>query len=82
MNLLCFLDDLENDPDEEINLFGSDAHQEIKEKLLEQLESWYDKYTDPSVDGRENLVTGRGQIGLIQDSDKPFADDIVYFNQS
>ena len=74
--------DLENDPDEEINLFGSDAHQEIGGKLLEQLESWYDKYTDPSVDGRKNSVMGRGQIGMIKDSDKPFADDVVYFNQS
>ena len=74
--------DLENDPDEEINLFGSDAHQEIQGKLLEQLESWYDKYTDPIVDGRKNSVMGRGQIGMIKDSDKPFADDVVYFNQS
>ena len=43
---------------------------------------WYDKYTDPIVDGRKNSVMGRGQIGMIKDSDKPFADDVVYFNQS
>ena len=75
--------DLENDPDEENNLFDkSGIYAGIAEALWNQLEAWYDRYTDPTMDGRKNLVTGRGQIGLIKSSDKPFADDVVYFSQS
>ena len=37
---------------------------------------------DPDIDGRKNSVMGRGQSDLITGSDKPFADDIGYFNEN
>jgi hypothetical protein len=49
--------------------------------LLDQLENWYDMYTDPDLDGRNSLVTGRGQIDMIKGGEKPFADDVIYFSE-
>ena len=73
--------DLENDPDEEINLYESRDYKNISKDLLEQLENWYDMYTDPDLDGRNSLVTGRGQIDMIKGGEKPFADDVIYFSE-
>ena len=58
-------------------------HGERISSLRADLESWYDKYVDPRMDGSKNNVTGKGQIGLAgsEDYDKPFADDVVFFHE-
>ena len=71
--------DLNNDPEEVSNLFEDPNYEEIIQDLFEKLERWYEEYTDPIMDGRKNAVKGRGQIGRVYDSDKPFADDVVFF---
>ena len=51
--------------------------------LRAELETWYERYVDPRMDGAKNNVTGRGQLGLAgsEDYDKPFADDVVFFHE-
>ena len=74
--------DLNNDPEEVSNLFEDPNYEEIIQDLFEKLERWYEEYTDPIMDGRKNAVKGRGQIGRVYDSDKPFADDVVFFRDA
>ena len=71
--------DLRNDPDELINLCEDLNHKDTIQKLFADLETWYQEYTDPIMDGRKFNVKGRGQLGRVYDSDKPFADDVVFF---
>ena len=74
--------DLVNDPLETRNLVDESAHAARVSSLRADLESWYETYVDPRMDGAKNNVTGRGQIGLAGSEDyaKPFADDIVFFH--
>ena len=79
--------DLANDPLETRNLLddGTDAtaYDNRAASLLAELETWYERYVDPRMDGAKNNVTGRGQIGLAGSEDyaKPFADDVVFFHE-
>ena len=68
-----------NDPDELNNLCEDLNHKDTIQKLFADLETWYQEYTDPIMDGRKFNVKGRGQLGRVYDSDKPFADDVVFF---
>ena len=56
--------DLVNDPEEENNLIEAADVQERVLFLKRQMESWFEKYTDPDRDGRLEGVTGNGQLGL------------------
>lgn len=56
--------DLENDPDETINLIDDAAHQTTLANLKGELTEWFLHYVDPSLDGAHEAVTGLGQIGL------------------
>ena len=71
--------DLRNDPDELNNLCEDLNYKDTIQKLFADLETWYQEYTDPIMDGRKFNVKGRGQLGRVYDSDKPFADDVVFF---
>ena len=75
--------DLANDPFETRNLAGDPNHAERIASLRADLETWFDRYVDPRMDGTKNKVTGKGQIGLAgsEDYDKPFADDVVFFHK-
>ena len=42
--------DLQNDPDEQRNLFGNAKHATVQERLMTQLESWRRESSDPFVD--------------------------------
>ena len=78
--------DLANDPLETRNLVDGRADESAyanrAASLRAELETWYERYVDPRMDGAKNNVTGRGQIGLAgsEDYDKPFADDVVFFH--
>ncbi len=74
--------DLVNDPLETRNLVDHPRHDGRVQALRSELEAWYDRYVDPRFDGAKNNVTGRGQIDLAgsEEIDKPFADDVVFFN--
>lgn len=62
--------DLTHDPDEYWNLMDEGRRltlspAEIEEKVLEMrtlLETWFRRYTNPTLDGRHEPVTGRGQL--------------------
>ena len=56
--------DLSVDPEEENNLINAVDTQERILFLKHQMESWFEKYTDPDRDGRLEGVTGNGQLGL------------------
>ena len=75
--------DLVNDPLETRNLVDDPAYTGRISELRADLETWYETYVDPRMDGAKNNVTGRGQIGLAgsEDYDKPFADDVVFFHE-
>ncbi len=73
---------LANDPFETRNLVDSPDRQTLVAELRTELETWYDRYVDPRVDGAKNNVTGRGQMGIAGSDDfpKPFADDVAFFH--
>ena len=62
--------DLKNDPDENNNLFLTTRYQNRIDELKSRLESWFENYTDPAVDGRREAVLGGGQLGLCGDAAK------------
>jgi arylsulfatase A-like enzyme len=64
--------DLERDPGERVNLLvdervldpGEDARAQA-DRLRTELETWFDRYSDPRRDGRVGAVTGRGQLDTV-----------------
>jgi len=59
--------DLNNDPNEEINLIDDNTikYQKIIMTLRKKLENWFNKYIDPEKNGQSLPVTGLGQINII-----------------
>jgi len=52
---------LENDPDERVNLVNDAGKKEILTSLRAMLEDWFIQYVDPKLDGTHESVTGGGQ---------------------
>lgn len=68
--------DLQEDPEETLNLIDAPERQSTRQSLLQRMESWFDQYADPRLDGKTKPVTGRGQLDLAhleQQGDTPFA---------
>ena len=66
--------DLENDPDERINLADDGGHAGRCGSLRGELEDWFARYADPERDGRTRPVTGLGQlrpVGGDREDDTP-----------
>lgn len=67
--------DLKHDPGERFNLldecrtfYYTEAElKEIVHRLNEQMETWFEEYVDPALDGRNYPVSGRGQLRKIPD---------------
>lgn len=53
---------LTEDPDETTNVIEVPAQQGIRAELDAQLESWFDRHSDPEHDGRRFPVAGPGQL--------------------
>lgn len=56
--------DLENDPEEKINLINDKDKEEIVLQLRLKLKEWFIKYVNPEINGAELPVFGGGQVGL------------------
>ena len=57
---------LTDDPDERSNLAEDAGYRRQKKELKLRLEDWFDRYgTDPTLDGRQRSVTGKGQLRPI-----------------
>lgn len=54
--------DLINDPEEMVNLVNDKNHEERVVELRTHMEEWFMRYTDPTMDGRLERVSGNGQI--------------------
>ena len=67
---LCELYDLENDPNETVNLIYNDNYKDIKESLKAQLEAWFSKHMNEIRDSRITPATGSGQLLFYEDEDK------------
>jgi choline-sulfatase len=52
------------DPDERTNLINDPECQSKHEELKSRLEHWFIRYADPARDGRNEAVTGKGQLNL------------------
>jgi hypothetical protein len=73
--------DLANDPDERTNLVDEPACRSRVVELKGDLEAWFADYVNPLVDGRNEPVTGKGQLGLAgiaARGETNFADDWHY----
>lgn len=55
--------DLKQDPNEEHNLYYDESLLDLRCRLEQELHAWWDLYTDPSMDGCREAVTGGGQLG-------------------
>lgn len=56
--------DLEQDPDETVNLVKDGAWGQLEQEMKRRLEEWFARYVDPAIDGAKEAVFGSGQIGL------------------
>ncbi len=57
--------DLKNDPDERHNLIDECRCASILATMRADLDSWFQQYVDPAVDGVRQPVTGKGQLRAI-----------------
>ncbi len=53
---------LTQDPGETVNLYGQPGYEEVTVRLKKRMEEWFQKYTDPALDGTREGVTGSGQL--------------------
>lgn len=58
--------DLEQDPEEMVNHFSDPQYREIKIRLFQSLEQWFESYTDERYDGRKYPVRGDGQMDSLE----------------
>lgn len=68
--------DLSRDPDERHNLIDERSRRPVIDDMRARLESWFERYADPDLDGRDKPVTGNGQCDradMPQQGDAPFA---------
>lgn len=54
--------DLENDPDEYMNLVNNPAQSRRIAEMNSRLAEWFRRYADPSLDGSAEQVHGKGQL--------------------
>ena len=64
----CEIYDLIHDPDERTNLADDPEYSSKKIHLHREMESWFDRYVEPDVDGKNRPVTGSGQLRPIGSS--------------
>jgi arylsulfatase A-like enzyme len=70
---------LERDPEERDNLYGSADHRVQWESMKAELDAWFVRFVEPSMDGLREGVTGKGQIERCGPAGKgvqAFADDV------
>lgn len=75
--------DLENDPDETVNLVQDLGTIEIAAEMKARLDEWFLRYSDPSIDGLREAVYGKGQLalaGVRGKGRKAHADDWWYID--
>ena len=56
---------LENDPDEENNLYDAPSCEERILQMKKRLEGWFADYADPDLDGSRQPVAGSGQFDAV-----------------
>ena len=74
--------DLEKDPGETLNLYGSAEYAPIRADLRQRLEAHFARYTLSPYDGAKAAVTGSGQMGKItRAGENVFSPEISLFRQ-
>ena len=67
--------DVVNDPDDRDNLIDDPAHADRVEDLKKKMETWFQQYVIPDMDGRMYNVAGYGQLRVgakREDGHAPF----------
>jgi arylsulfatase A-like enzyme len=54
--------DLRADPGEQRNLIDAPLHTAVRNELRRTLSEWFERYSDPEIDGTRWAVTGAGQL--------------------
>lgn len=54
--------DLQNDPEENVNLIDDERYADIVIDMRCKLEKWFNDYVNPDIDGAKEGVTGLGQL--------------------
>lgn len=73
--------DLANDPDENINLAGSEEFADVQKAMRSRLFGWFAKYASPDIDASREFNTGYGQlqkVGIYSDGGGNFAEEEAY----
>lgn len=58
--------DLRKDPEERNNVIEKPEYQDIKKKLYQKMEQWFEKHTVEKYDGRHYPVDGDGQMERVE----------------
>lgn len=56
---------LQDDPDEDVNLYGEEKYKSLVTELSTYLFDWFALYTDAAMDGSRQPVRGNGQIATL-----------------
>jgi arylsulfatase A-like enzyme len=59
---------LDDDPQECVNLAGNPTHRARENELAELMRAWFDRRTIPNRDGSHQPVSGRGQLIPLGDA--------------
>jgi arylsulfatase A-like enzyme len=73
--------DLRNDPGEDENRAGEPRMAARIREMKGEMESWFDRYVDPEIDGVREPVTGKGQVdwaGVLGNGARAYCDDFLY----
>lgn len=70
--------DLEADPNEVVNRIDAPEYAVHRDRLRGQLTDWFARYVDPSRNGAQLPVTGKGQNDRVSGWADVFADDWYY----
>ncbi len=58
--------DLREDPDERRNLIRDAGYTDVRSELEHRLDTWFDRWVDPELDGIRERVSGAGQVSPVR----------------
>lgn len=74
----CEFYNLENDPEEEYNLYKNGKYSEIIKNMEKELEEWFAEYSLTYMEKQKEKITGRGQIDFCF-KENAFNQDMKFY---
>ncbi|MFI3325310.1 MAG: sulfatase-like hydrolase/transferase [Clostridia bacterium] len=73
--------DIENDPNEDVNLYSDEKYQDEIKSMRNDLDTWFTKYSSEKCDATQYVVTGRGQDDFCYKENAFQPQHIFYYDK-